>query len=1137
MKQRFTKRTRLVSALLTLAMVFTFLPFSAFAANTEIDFNSPDFQLDFPDAEFQRFLKERCDTNHNGKLDAQELSITEMTITDDYKIKNLEGIRFFEDLEKLDCHGIGLTTLNVGKNFKLRELDCSYNQLKDYLYILSSGLKILNCSHNNLTSMDLGILSGLKLEEVDCSYNKIWRIVMRSEEELIKFDCSNNELTALDVSRCYQLKQLNCSVNQLVELDVKNQTNLTLLDCHHNELIELNVSRNQNLASLTCDGNQLTTLDLSKNNSLSHLSCAENRLACVDFSHMVGSTINADGNRRPIAVRTDGKFDLATLPGFDVSKATNWTGGSVSDTTLSVNAGVEEVSYQYDCGKGVKPTFIFETSLPINEKNFPDPNFRKYIKTYKAGGRDVLTVEEQRKVESIEVKGWNISNLKGIEAFPNLKELNCENNSIQKLDLRQNPELEKLICNKNQLTQLDLSKNPNIYFLNCSWNQLEQLDVSHLKDLVTLDCSHNDLEQLDVKNSKSLVALNCSANQLTELDVDVTHKPNLERVECQNNQLTSLILGQNKLLKKLNCAHNQLTQLNLNNMISLKDLNCFNNQLTVLDVSDSPKLTTLWLGDNHLTSLNLDNNPKLDFSLTDIYSGDNVYTVTLNPDRTFDLSILPAGFDVNKASGWVGGTVSGKTLKVKPGATQVTYTYDCGKGFSRYFTLNVIVIPDGTIFINASNFPDAVFRDQVKWKIADGNDTLTEQQRNQLQELSLPQGIKDLKGIEYFENLEKLEGVSVGLKYLDVTKNKKLKHLNVDTNQLEYLKVTENTGLEYLHCGSNQLTELDVTHNRKLSKLWCYNNQFTKLDVSKNSDLVWLGCGSNSLTELDVSRNPKLEMLLCFDNQLTELDLSKNTALTELDCSGNHLTSLELTSYIKDTDFKADGNVYDITIDRTDRTFDLSGLPGNFKPEKVQQWNGGSVKSGTSILTVDKGVSQVTYTYDCGFSRKAVFTLRVTETGSAPVDPPVTPPSGGDTPGGSPGGDTPGGGSTGGGDGDGDGGGAVVIVAAAGAAVAGVIGYGVYNYVSGQKLQALLPEGVAAPDNRAQTALLLWNTAGRPEPADAPAFADVADPDTAKAAQWCVEQGLMKRRLNGKFAPGSSIPAYQVLNAYRKLAG
>ena len=689
--------------------------------------------------------------------------------------------------------------------------------------------------------MDLGILSGLKLEEVDCSYNKIWRIVMRSEEELVKFDCSNNELTALDVSRCYQLKQLNCSVNQLVELDVKNQTNLTLLDCHHNELIELNVSRNQNLASLTCDGNQLTTLDLSKNNSLSHLSCAENRLACVDFSHMVGSTINADGNRRPIAVRTDGKFDLATLPGFDVSKATNWTGGSVSDTTLSVNAGVEEVSYQYDCGKGVKPTFIFETSLPINEKNFPDDSFRNYIKTYKAGSRDVLTVEEQRKVESIEVKGWNISNLKGIEAFPNLKELNCENNSIQKLDLRQNPELEKLICNKNQLTQLDLSKNPDIDYLNCSENQLKQLDVSHLKDLVMLNCSHNDLEQLDVRNSKFLKTLYCSWNRLTELDADVTHKSRLVSVECQNNQLTSLILGQNKLLKKLNCAHNQLTQLNLNNMSALKELNCANNQLTVLDVSDSPELTTLWLKNNHLTSLNLDNNPNLNFSITDIYSSDfnNVYTVTLNPDRTFDLRNLPEGFDINRVTGWVNGKANGNILTVNEDTNVVYYSYRCITG---------------------------------------------------------------------------------------------------------------------------------------------------KLEVS--------------------------------------------------------------------------------------------------------------------------------------------FKLDVTGTGG--TVPPVTPPSGGDNPGG---GSTPGG-STGGG----DGGGAVVIVAAAGAVAAGVVGYGVYNYVSGRKLQALLPEGVAAPENRAQTALLLWNTAGRPEPAEAPAFADVADPDTAKAAQWCVEQGLMKRRLNGKFAPGSSIPAYQVLNAYRKLA-
>lgn len=937
MKQRFTKRTRLVSALLTLAMVFTFLPFSAFAANTEIAFNSPDFQLNFPDTEFQRFLKEKCDTNHNGKLDAQELNITEMTIPDDYKIKNLEGIRFFDDLEKLDCHGIGLTTLNVGKNFKLRELDCSYNQLKDYFPILSSGLKILNCSHNNLTYMDLGILYGLKLEEVDCSYNKIWRIVMRSEEELFKFDCSNNELMALDVSRCYQLKQLNCSVNQLVELDVKNQTNLTLLDCHHNELIELDVSRNQNLASLTCDGNQLTTLDLSKNTSLSHLSCAENRLAYVDFSHMVGSTINADGNRHPIAVLTNGTFDLNTLPGFDVGKASNWHGGSVSGTILRVEDGKNEVSYQYDCGKGVNPTFIFETSLPINEKNFPDTNFRNYIQTYKAGGRNVLTVEEQRKVDTIDVKGWNISNLKGIEAFPNLKELNCENNSIQKLDLRQNPELEKLICNTNQLTQLDLSKNPKIYHLICSGNQLKQLDVSHLKDLVTLDCSHNDLAQLDVKNSKSLVALNCSANQLTELDADVTHKPSLVSVECQNNQLTTLILGENKGLKKLNCAHNQLTQLNLNNMSSLKELNCFNNQLTVLDVSDSPELTILWLGNNHLTSLNLDNNLKLDFSRTDIYSGDNVYTVTLNPDRTFDLSTLPGGFDISRVRGWEHGKANENILTVDEGTNVVYYAYKCRSDIL-----------------------------EVSFKL-------------------------DVNGT----------GGSTG---------------------------GGSTGGGSTGGGST-------------------------------------GGSTGGTTTPEAGKY-----------QLTVTD--------------GFATVNGKTGYVLNV---TPGDTVTLTADTTK-------FPEN---EEFGWWEITPYGSVSNTLTGQ-------------YQRTATFTMPNENVSARAMSKSAGVSTGGD---------------------DGGGGGGAAILLVGGAAVAGLVGYGVYSYVSEQQLKALLPEGVAMPENRAQTALLLWNTAGRPEPAEAPAFKDVADSDTAKAAQWCVEHGLMDQKLGGRFAPDNSDPAYKTLNAYQQLVG
>ena len=72
------------------------------------------------------------------------------------------------------------------------------------------------------------------------------------------------------------------------------------------------------------------------------------------------------------------------------------------------------------------------------------------------------------------------------------------------------------------------------------------------------------------------------------------------------------------------------------------------------------------------------------------------------------------------------------------------------------------------------------------------------------------------------------------------------------------------------------------------------------------------------------------------------------------------------------------------------------------------------------------------------------------------------------------------------------------------------------------------------PENRAQTALLLWNTAGRPEPAEAPAFADVADPDTAKAAQWCVEQGLLTLKKDGSFDPDGWTPKFRVIQVRNK---
>lgn len=107
-------------------------------------------------------------------------------------------------------------------------------------------------------------------------------------------------------------------------------------------------------------------------------------------------------------------------------------------------------------------------------------------------------------------------------------------------------------------------------------------------------------------------------------------------------------------------------------------------------------------------------------------------------------------------------------------------------------------------------------------------------------------------------------------------------------------------------------------------------------------------------------------------------------------------------------------------------------------------------------------------------------------------------------------------------------GGAIAAVAVGGAAI-----WGGYEIATRVILHSLLPEGAAIPANRGQLALLVWNTAGRPEPAGAPAFADVADPDMAKAAQWCTEQGTMGAK-GDCFEPEGWTPKFKVIEVWNK---
>ena len=118
--------------------------------------------------------------------------------------------------------------------------------------------------------------------------------------------------------------------------------------------------------------------------------------------------------------------------------------------------------------------------------------------------------------------------------------------------------------------------------------------------------------------------------------------------------------------------------------------------------------------------------------------------------------------------------------------------------------------------------------------------------------------------------------------------------------------------------------------------------------------------------------------------------------------------------------------------------------------------------------------------------------------------------------------------------GDGSGFGAVLAVAG-GAAVVGAAGFGIYELATRAILKDLLPEGTAIPATRGELALLLWQNAGKPEPAALPAFADTADTETAKAAQWCTEQGLLTAE-DGAFHPEQKVTKYRVIRIWKQAA-
>ena len=270
----------------------------------------------------------------------------------------------------------------------------------------------------------------------------------------------------------------------------------------------------------------------------------------------------------------------------------------------------------------------------INEETFPDPVFREYV--LKIVGSSVLTEEKARQIEVLDVSKDNIqkvlgdrapiTNLKGIRHLKYVRDLNCSYQKLTTLDLELNMRVERLDCRGNQLTDLLLRPTgTSLKYLNCSFNKLTALDLSKSSELTELYCHENYLTSLDLSGNAKLQIIGATSNKLTALDVrnlpeltvlnlwanydikaiDVSKNLKLERLDVAQNSLTSLNVKNNRKLVELQVYCNQLTSLDLSSNYMLKTLYCSENQFTSLDLSSNVSLEDLTVSENPIAELNL----------------------------------------------------------------------------------------------------------------------------------------------------------------------------------------------------------------------------------------------------------------------------------------------------------------------------------------------------------------------------------------------------------------------------------------------------------------------------------------------------------------------------------------------------
>lgn len=738
-----------------------------------------------------------------------------------------------------------------------------------------------------------------------------------------------------------------------------------------------------------------------------------------------------------------------------------------------------------------------EGYIAINEKNFPDENFRDYVAEEWDKNHDkYFSPSEIASAKWISCDNKEISNLKGIEFFTNIWLLECYYNNLTTIDLSHNKNLSYINCHHNQLNELDVSGLPLLETFYCGHNALPSIDVSKNEKLEDFDCQDNHLDTLDVSQNKELVKLSCGTNNLTELDV-----------------------RENKKLKELSCYESKLSNLDLRNQTELEVLKCWKNPLSVLDVSANTKLKTLFVSNTNLTSLDAKNHTALA-----TFGGKNCsYNIAVEGDGKFDLTTLPGKFDASKATATGNGTINGNILTVNPNSKTFYYDYDIGQNQKMNVVLNVHWHNyrwehDATKHwrvCTAANCPGQTDEQRGNHNYTDATDANCNTCGYVRSMYTVTTVNATAKLGDEVLNAPVAAGTEVTLTAADAPEGKtfagwKLYKVVNDTES----EITDETELaELLRNGIATTATLTLTmpaYNVKAEPYYSnipYNIKAVNCTVDKTEaakgDTVtatrrkpeanehftrWTVKVNGVEQDPDTFLKPnaddpaKVSFTMPAENVEIKANFASNPTLNPTLRVGDHVTA---------TIEGSDASVPSGSAVPVGETVHLTAIA----PEG-QHFTGWTVKVGdeeqkadTFLTTPDENdPTKVTFTMpDKNVEVKATFAED-----PIPEPDPVGPSDTGNIQGAI----------------------SAVVIGAAAGVIAYEAGTGIYRVIN-------MP-GIPMPSNRIELAELLWEHAGKPEPVSTALYSDIdeGDTDAQKAARWAVEQDLMKDDAdNNKFHP------------------